>query len=203
MLKKILAISGEPGLFKAVGETRNGIVVESLITGKKMPVNASRKVVSLAEVSIYTNEDETSLKEVLKNISKNGGTIDPKSSKKELREFFAKACPDFDQDRVYDNDIAKVIKWYNLLEEKELLNFEEEVEAKAEVETQAKAEKTEAKSDKSESKPKEKSDDKPVKKDAKPKKVETKKTNTRSMSESKPKGKVADKKTVTKGRTKK
>ncbi|MFV0483428.1 MAG: DUF5606 domain-containing protein [Bacteroidales bacterium] len=196
MLKKILAISGEPGLFKAVGETRNGIVVESLISGKKIPINASRKVVSLAEVSIYTNEDETSLKEVLKNISKNGGTIDAKSSRKELREFFAKVCPDFDEDRVYDNDIKKVIKWYSLLEEEDLLNFEEEEEEEEEEVTANDTAKGE--DDKSESKSESK-----AKKETKTKKAEVKKTGTKSASAPKPKGKVTDKKAVTKGRTKK
>ncbi|MFV0505146.1 MAG: DUF5606 domain-containing protein [Bacteroidales bacterium] len=155
MLKNILAISGEPGLFKSVGETRNGIVVESLITGKKIPVMASRKVVSLAEVSIYTNDDETPLKEVLKNISENGGTIDSKAQKKELRSFFAKVCPNFDEDKVYDNDIKKVIKWYNLLEEKGLLNFEEnEAEEAGDNTDKPKIKKAETKKTKAEVKPK-------------------------------------------------
>ena len=68
MLKGILAISGQPGLFKLVAEAKNRIIVESLLTGKRMPANPSAKISSLEDIAVYTQSSEISLKDVLKKI---------------------------------------------------------------------------------------------------------------------------------------
>ncbi|GET28630.1 DUF5606 domain-containing protein [Prolixibacter sp. SD074] len=131
MLKGILAISGQPGLFKVVSEGKNNIIVESLLNGKKMPAFASSKISSLEDIAIYTLQEDVPLKDVFKNIIKkeNGGkAISHKASTQELTNYFAEVLPDYDRDQVYISDIRKVIQWYNLLQEKELLNDDEEVE---------------------------------------------------------------------------
>ena len=38
-----------------------------------------------------------------------------KCSSKELRDWFAEVLPNFDQDRVHDSDIKKLLQWYNIL----------------------------------------------------------------------------------------
>ena len=43
-LKEILAISGQPGLYKYVAQSTNGVIVESLLDGKRMNASASSKV---------------------------------------------------------------------------------------------------------------------------------------------------------------
>ena len=131
MLKGILAISGQPGLFKVVSEGKNNIIVESLLNGKKMPAFASSKISSLEDIAIYTSQEDVPLKEVFKNIIKkeNGGkAISHKASTEELTNYFAEVLPEYDRDQVYISDIRKVIQWYNLLQEKDLLNEEEEAE---------------------------------------------------------------------------
>jgi hypothetical protein len=130
MLKGILAISGQPGLFRMISESKNSVIVESLLTGKKSTAYASAKMSTLEDIAIYTINEDVPLKEVFKIIAEkeNGGAaIDVKVSNHELKDYFETILPQFDKERVYASDIKKVITWYNLLQEKGLLKFEEEI----------------------------------------------------------------------------
>ena len=132
MLKGILAVSGQPGLFKVLSEGKNSVIVESLITGKKSSVFSNAKMSTLEDIAIYSVNEDIPLKEVLKKIydKENGGqAINPKVTSDELKKYFETVLPQFDKDRVYNSDIKKVIQWYNILQEKGMLNFEEEATA--------------------------------------------------------------------------
>ncbi|MFD2824243.1 DUF5606 domain-containing protein [Lacinutrix iliipiscaria] len=128
-LDKVLAISGRPGLFKLVTQTRNGFIAESLLDSKKLSVNMQHNVSVLSEIAIYTLSEELPLKDVLNKIkAKENGkqtSISHKESKDKLEEYFFEILPDYDEDRVYASDIKKVIQWYNLLEKHNMLNFDE------------------------------------------------------------------------------
>ena len=129
MLKGILAISGQPGLFKVISEGKNNVVIESLLTGKKSTAYADAKMSTLEDIAIYTLEEDMPLKKVFKKIAnkENGGQAIPsKSSPDELKKYFAEVLPEYDKERVYVSDLKKVVTWYNLLNEKGLLVFEEE-----------------------------------------------------------------------------
>jgi len=132
MLKDILAISGQPGLCKLVSNTKNGIIVENLETGKRMPAYATAKVSALEDIAIYTEDGEDKpLAEVLKNIrDKESGAqaISHKSSSEELKKYFEEVMPDYDKDRVYVSDIKKVIQWYNILQKLNMLDILDEEE---------------------------------------------------------------------------
>ena len=137
MLKDILAISGQPGLFKIVSRGNNNLIVESLITGKRTPAYSSNKIIALEDIAIFSEEGEVPLKKVLKSIAdkeSNGEALSHKASSNEIKAYFGEVMPDYDKDRVYISDIKKVLQWYNLLQSKELLNFEEESEAAEEKE---------------------------------------------------------------------
>ena len=127
-MKGILAISGQPGLSKLISEAKNCIIVESLVTGKRMPVYSTSKVSSLADIAIFTETGEVTLKQVFKKISEkeNGGEIAAKDSGSDLKTYFEQILPDYDRNRVYTSDMKKIVQWYNLLLKKNLLNFEEE-----------------------------------------------------------------------------
>ena len=130
-LKDILSISGKPGLFKFVSQAKNGIVVESILDGKKGPAYATDKVSALEDIAIFTEDGEVKLSEVFDRIHKkeNGNKApSPKSDAAELKTYFRDILPDYDQDRVYISDIKKVFSWYNLLQEKDLLIASEELE---------------------------------------------------------------------------
>ena len=137
MLKEILSVTGKPGLYKLVSQGNNMLVVESLIDGKRIPTYARDKVISLGDISMFTNADDVSLAEVFENLKKReNGAVCPvdakKSDTKQLFAFFEEVLPDFDRDRVYPTDIKKVILWYNILVNAGITDFMEKEEAKAE-----------------------------------------------------------------------
>lgn len=120
-----------------VAESKNSIIVESLDTKKRMPVYSTSKVSALEDIAIYTEAGDVPLKDVFKAISEKedgGEALSPKSSGNELKNYFEEILSDYDRDRVYVSDIKKVLLWYNILLEKELLNFSEEDEGEAETE---------------------------------------------------------------------
>lgn len=135
-LNTILAISGRPGLFKLLTQTRGGFVAQSLLDNKKISVNAQSNVSVLSEIAVYTLTEELPLKEVLKKIrdKENGGltSVAHKASKDDLEEYFFSVLSDYDEDRVYASDIKKIIQWYNLLHKNELLNLIDEEEVSGE-----------------------------------------------------------------------
>lgn len=119
MLKTILSISGRPGLFRLVNRGKGMLIVEDIASGKRTPAYARDKVISLGDISIYTDEGDTPLSGVLDAVkTKNeGNPIDIKSLGKDdaVRAYFAEILPNFDQEKVYTTDIKKLLSWYNLL----------------------------------------------------------------------------------------
>jgi hypothetical protein len=131
-LTKILSISGKPGLFKMVGETKNGLIVESLEDNKKYPVFSHEQISSLKEISIYTETDSVSLKDVLKKVRElqDDKPVDnpKKASADDLKALFEQLVPDYDKEAVYISDMKKVLTWYNLLLKNDMLDFTEDEE---------------------------------------------------------------------------
>ena len=131
MLETILAISGKPGLFKLVSRGNRSLIVETIDAQKKrMPVFGTDKVISLADIAMYTDEKEIPLREVLKNIKEkeNGkaACIDyRKATKEELFAFLGEVLPNYDRDRIYPADVKKLISWYNILVDNGIDNFDE------------------------------------------------------------------------------
>ena len=121
MLKGILAISGQPGLFKMVTEAKNSIIVESLLTGKRIPAYSTSKISALSDISVFTETGEIQLKELFKAIISSGKTVSPKASTNEIKDFFAEILPEYDKDRVYVSDMKKIIQWFQILSELNLL----------------------------------------------------------------------------------
>ncbi len=124
-LDKILAISGKPGLYEIVTQTRTGAVVQSLIDKKRITVGAHSNISILSEIAIYTLAEEVPLRDVLRKVmdKENGQptSISHKDGRDALEEYFFNVLPDYDEDRVYASDIKKVIQWYNLLQKNNLL----------------------------------------------------------------------------------
>lgn len=137
MLKTILSISGKPGLYKLINRGHNMLIVESLLDGKRTPTYARDKIISLADVSMFTTGDDIELWKVLKSVSeKEGGKVAAidfkKADNKALNAWFTEVLPDWDEDRVYPSDIRKLIQWYNILVNAGITEFEPQEEEKAE-----------------------------------------------------------------------
>lgn len=140
MLKTILSITGRPGLFKIVSQGKNMIIIESLLDGKRFPAHSRDKIVSLGDIAIYTNTEEVSLTEVFEKAYAHtqGKSVDVKAliDAGTLRSEFEAILPDYDQERVYDNDIKKFFTWFNLLLNAGFTTFVEKESENNEAETE-------------------------------------------------------------------
>lgn len=129
MLKTILAIAGKPGLFRLVSQGKNMLIVESLINGKRQPAYSHDKVISLGDIAMYTVEEDVPLGNVLDALKAKAESkpVDIKAFEDDhaIREFFREVLPDFDDERVYTNDIKKLISWYNILLSAGITDFKE------------------------------------------------------------------------------
>lgn len=144
ILKDILAISGEPGLFKFIAQGKNAIIVEHLETKKRSSAHGSAKVSSLEDIAIFTETEDVPLGKVFDLISDqaNGGSApDAKSDPSKLKSWFETILPEYSRDKVYVSDIKKVAQWYNILHTLGLLVKEETETKKEEAEEKAPAEK--------------------------------------------------------------
>lgn len=123
-LEGILAISGQPGLFKLVSKGKNSVIVESLSTGKRMPAFATSRISTLEDVAIYTYDEDVALRQVfVKMFDKYEGksVLTAKATNKELLDVLESVLPDFDKERVYVSDAKKLINWYNTLVDHKIL----------------------------------------------------------------------------------
>ncbi len=127
-LKDIISISGKPGLYRVLKNSRKGVIVESLTDGKRMPVHAAHKISALEDISVYTTEEDLPLGDMMYKIYQQedgGATIHHKSNQEELMEHARKILPEMDEDRVYPSDVKKMFQWYNILHEAEALKVKE------------------------------------------------------------------------------
>lgn len=129
-METILAISGKPGLYKLVSRGRMNLIVEAIDgTHRRQPAFATDRVTSLADIAMYTDADDVPLWKVLKSVgekeqSKKASIDYRKCPSKELRAYFAEVLPNFDQDRVHDSDIKKLLQWYDILVQNGITDFE-------------------------------------------------------------------------------
>lgn len=124
VLKDILSISGEQGLFKFLAQGKNAIIVEHLETKKRSSAYGSAKVSSLEDIAIFTEKEDMPLSKVFDLIweKENGGPApDSKSDSSKLVSWFEEVLPDYSRNKVYASDIRKVAQWYNILHKLELL----------------------------------------------------------------------------------
>ena len=131
MQQTVLAIAGKPGLYKLVTRGNNNLIVEALdATHKRMPAFSTDRITSLGDIAMFTETDDVPLTDVLENLKnleggKKASINEKKASSAELREYFSKVLPEWDQDRVKDSHIKKLITWYNILIEAGINDFKD------------------------------------------------------------------------------
>ncbi|CAN5785595.1 hypothetical protein BH11BAC7_BH11BAC7_37070 [soil metagenome] len=135
-ISNIISMSGMPGLYKVIAQSKNGVIVESLLDKKRFPAFASNRISTLEDISIYTTGEDLPLKEVYKKVfeKENGGSaIDPKAAdEKTLRAYLETVIPEYDKERVHISDLRKLFSWYNILQKAGLLSLEEPEEKEGE-----------------------------------------------------------------------
>lgn len=139
-MTKILAVSGQHGLFEYVAQARNGVIAESLSDRRRTVLGATSRISTLADISIYTSEGEMKLADVFLAVNKALDGADAPTSKapeKEVVALFEKAVPDYDADRFYVSHMRKILDWYSQIVKYASLDFVKEEEEKVDDEAQA------------------------------------------------------------------
>ncbi|HVW98575.1 MAG TPA: DUF5606 domain-containing protein [Mucilaginibacter sp.] len=123
-LQGIVAVSGKPGLWKAIAQNKTGYILESLDAQKiKLVANLSTaKLAALHEITIFGLEDDIKLTDVLERMKTAGSIPDAKADGKTLRTFFREVAPDHDEEKVYASDMKKIISWYQIMKEYPFFN---------------------------------------------------------------------------------
>ena len=116
-IEKILSISGKSGLYYLLGQSRGGVIVESLTDGKRFPVGMTRNISALSDIAIYTYSEEKRLVDIFRSMKEVYGdeAVSAKMGEKALMEEFRKVLSDFDEDRVYPSHVKKLFGWYEAL----------------------------------------------------------------------------------------
>lgn len=137
-LQAIVAVSGKPGLWKALVQNKSGFVLESLDAQKtKMVANLSTaKMAALDEITVFGEDDDIKLTDILDRIKSAPNVPDAKADGNTLRKFFREVAPDHDEERVYSSDIKKIITWFNILKVLPLFNEETNTAATEEASTE-------------------------------------------------------------------
>jgi hypothetical protein len=133
-LTGIIAISGQPGLFRVVAQSKNGIIVEALADKKRTSINSTTKVSSLEDISMFTTSEDKPVSLIMKAIydKENGGAcIDAKSDDKSVTSYFSEILPDYDKERVYTSNMRKLFNWYNGLHSSGNLKLKEVAQKEA------------------------------------------------------------------------
>lgn len=135
MLRTILSVTGKPGLYKIVSQGNRLLIVEDVTSGKRMPIHARDKVVSLGDIAMYTESEDRPLTDILEAVREymNGEKFDLKSfaDNESYRAKFGEMVPDYDRDRVYPSDIRKLFTWYNILRDAGYETFKSEEKEEA------------------------------------------------------------------------
>ena len=128
-LKDILAVAGQPGLFKYIAQGANGIIVESLLDGTRTKIASTARISALTEIAVFTDREELPLSKLLDLLfahTEGRETISPKSTPDQMKALFAEVLPDYDRDRVHVSDMKKIIAWFNILVAAGMTKFTEE-----------------------------------------------------------------------------
>lgn len=129
-LDDLVAVSGMSGVFKLAANRNNGLIIEDLDSGKKRFASARKhQFTPLASIGIFTYDDSTELKIVFRTMvdqMESNPPVKASSSSNELHTYFRKILADYDEDKVHTSDIKKVIKWFNFLNDRNLIDMEDE-----------------------------------------------------------------------------
>ena len=149
-LEGIISISGMPGLYKVVGQMKNGVIAESLTDKKRSPIYSHQQISTLEDISMFTTGDNKPVSDIMKAIydkEKGAACIDHKADEKQITAYFESVLPDYDKERVHASNMRKLFNWYNTLQQTGNLKLkgEESTEDKPKVHAEEKPKKIAAK----------------------------------------------------------
>lgn len=128
--KEIVSVTGEAMLFQLLSSKSDGAIVRSL-DGKDTKFIPSRNhsFTPLESIEVFTTGENVMLADIFKAMKGNETTHsvpDAHSDNKTIKGYFQEIFPSLDEERVYQSDLKKMLKWYPQLNKVDLLKFEEE-----------------------------------------------------------------------------
>jgi len=126
--RQIVAITGLNGLYQLLNTKNDGAIVKSLKDDSVKFISARiHHLTPLESIEIYTNDENVRLHEIFEIIKNDDAQVEALNGKKDdkaAKALFKTYLPNYDEDRVYISDIKKVFKWYSILKERDLLQFD-------------------------------------------------------------------------------
>lgn len=118
-LQGIVAVSGKPGLWRALAQNKTGYILESLDANKtKLVANlTTAKIAALHEITLFGEDEDLKLVDIFEIMKKATNIPDAKADGKVLRTFFREVAPTHDEEKVYASDMKKVISWFQILKD--------------------------------------------------------------------------------------
>lgn len=140
---KLVAVTGMPGLYELINSKSDGAIVRSLEDNStKFASSRIHNFSHLESIEVYTTRENVNLVEIFQAMDKAGGTLPDGKDAGALKKYFEKAYPELDFERVYTSDLKKMVKWFEILKNKniEIKLSEPAEQEEAEVEEAPKAE---------------------------------------------------------------
>lgn len=127
--REIVAVTGLGGLYQLLSTKSDGAIVRNLADMSTKFISARlHNVTPLESIEVYTTGANVRLHEVLAvMLEQETATplVDAKAADNNaIKNYFVTVFPEIDIDRVYVSDMKKILKWYQLLKNNNLLNFE-------------------------------------------------------------------------------
>jgi hypothetical protein len=113
---KIIAVTGLPGLFELISSKSDGAIIRSL--EDKTTRFASSRIHNfshLESIEIYTKRENVNLVDIFHAMDKTGGKLPDSKNNDAVKQYFETVYPDLDFERVYNSDLKKMVKWFDVL----------------------------------------------------------------------------------------
>ena len=135
IIQEIIAIAGKPGLYRILVTNRSNLVVESMLDRKRLSIPGTSRISSLADITMYTTDEDVLLMDVLNRMNEHVGSNDApdvKGDAQATRDFVDEVIPELDHERVYNSDLKKLVQWFTILKENDAFPLEQEAEEEEE-----------------------------------------------------------------------
>jgi hypothetical protein len=113
---KLISATGFSGLFELVSSKNDGAIVKSLEDDSTKFISTRQHQFShLESIEVYTNDENVNLVEVFKAMEASTETLPSEKDNKAVRSYFEKVFPVMDFERVYNSDMKKMVRWFNVI----------------------------------------------------------------------------------------
>jgi hypothetical protein len=143
---KLVAVSGLPGLFELINSKNDGAIVRSLEDKTTRFISGRiHNFSQLESIEVFTKGDNMNLVDVFKAMEKSGTSLPNEKDADAVKKYFEKVLPDLDLERVYNSDLKKMVRWFDVLKKNGIeIKLSEPEPATTESAVEKTAEKTEA-----------------------------------------------------------